>query len=96
MTRDDQIRKFVIMRLMCDLEVDKEEVRDLFGVRFDDYFERSLALMFDLLRHGLVTNDPDRITVTETGRLLVRNVAMCFDASLNRMKKEEKIFSKTV
>ncbi len=96
MNRDDQIRKFVIMRLMCDLEIDKEEVEDLFGIRFDDYFEQSIDLLFDFVRHKLVTHEHDRIVVTGAGRLLIRNIAMCFDAYMNKFSKEEKVFSKTV
>ena len=96
MNKDDQIRKFVIMRLMCDLEIDKEEIEDLFGIRFDDYFEQSLDLLFDFIRHKLVTHEPRRIIVSDTGRLLIRNIAMCFDAYLNKFKKDEQLFSKTV
>jgi oxygen-independent coproporphyrinogen-3 oxidase len=96
MTRDDQIRKFVVMRLMCDLEVDKKEVEDLFGIRFDDYFGASIDLLFDFVRNRLVVIEEDRIVVTQTGRLLVRNIAMCFDAYMNRFKKEERVFSKTI
>ncbi|HAV22783.1 MAG: oxygen-independent coproporphyrinogen III oxidase [Ignavibacteria bacterium GWA2_55_11] len=96
MTRDDQVRKFVIMRLMCDLEVDKEEVEDLFGINFDQYFDMSRVQMFDYIRHGLVADSPSKIVVSDSGRLLVRNIAMCYDAYLNRFKSEENVFSKTV
>lgn len=96
MNRDDQIRKFVIMRLMCDLEIDKEEVEDLFGIRFDEYFEPSLDLLFDFIRHKLVSHEPTKIVVSGAGRLLIRNIAMCFDAYMNTFKKEEQLFSKTV
>jgi len=96
MNKDDQIRKFVIMRLMCDLEIDKEEVEDLFGIRFDDYFEQSLDLLFDFIRNKLVIHETTRIVVTDTGRLLIRNIAMCFDAYIQKFKKEEQVFSKTV
>jgi oxygen-independent coproporphyrinogen-3 oxidase len=96
MSRDDQIRKFVIMRLMCDLEIDKSEVEDLFGIDFDEYFEASLDLLFDFKRHGLITYEADKIVVSATGRLLIRNIAMCFDAYINRFKKEKQLFSKTV
>jgi oxygen-independent coproporphyrinogen-3 oxidase len=39
MTDDDQIRKFVIMHLMCDLELDTTQVERKFGIVFDTYFD---------------------------------------------------------
>ncbi|HEY6953135.1 MAG TPA: oxygen-independent coproporphyrinogen III oxidase, partial [Bacteroidota bacterium] len=41
MTRDDHIRKEVIMRVMCDMEVRKKDIEKTFGIVFDDYFKNS-------------------------------------------------------
>jgi len=38
MTDDDQIRKFVIMRLMCDLDLDTRAVEKRFAIDFARYF----------------------------------------------------------
>ncbi len=47
-----------------------------------------------LLRHtGL---GPDRIRIVGAGRLLLRNIAMCFDAYLDSMMKTKPVFSRTV
>jgi oxygen-independent coproporphyrinogen-3 oxidase len=96
MSKDDLIRKFVIMRLMCDLEVEKEEVEDLFDIMFDEYFDQSLEHLFDYVRLGLVTNTIERISVEPTGRLFLRNIAMSFDAYLNRFEASKPVFSRTV
>lgn len=96
MSRDDQIRKFVIMRLMCDLEVEKEEVEELFDISFDDYFDASLDLLFDFVRLGLVRHTIQRIVVQPAGRFVLRNIAMCFDAYINKFQKEKPVFSRTV
>ncbi|MEX0736311.1 MAG: oxygen-independent coproporphyrinogen III oxidase [Bacteroidota bacterium] len=95
MTKDDQIRKFVIMRLMCDLEVEKAEVEDFFNISFDEYFDSSIEQLFDFTRLGMVRHSLNRITIEESGRLVLRNIAMCFDAYLNRFK-ERQLFSRTV
>lgn len=96
MSKDDILRKFVIMRLMCDLEIDKTEVEELFRIKFETYFAASMDQLFDFERQGLVWNEQQRIVVTESGRLILRNLAMCFDAHLNRFKGESPVFSKTV
>jgi oxygen-independent coproporphyrinogen-3 oxidase len=96
MTDDDRIRKHVIMRLMCDQEVDKAEVEERFNLDFDEYFESSLELLEPLVDDGLVRVTLDRVVVLEPGRLLLRNIAMCFDAHLDAMKSEKPVFSTTV
>ncbi|MBI3585959.1 MAG: oxygen-independent coproporphyrinogen III oxidase [Ignavibacteriales bacterium] len=96
MTKDDQIRKFVIMRLMCDLEVEKAEVEELFDIMFDEYFDQSLEQLFDFVRIGAAKNTVEKITIEPAGRFMLRNIAMCFDAYLNKFQKEKPIFSRTV
>jgi oxygen-independent coproporphyrinogen-3 oxidase len=48
------------------------------------------------LEDGLVEVGGDMITIKGSGRLLLRNIAMCFDAYLEKMQKEKPIFSRTV
>ena len=96
MTGDDQIRKFVIMRLMCDLELRKAAVEERFGIDFDEYFDTSLDALGPFVNDGLVEHRLDRIVIKGAGRLLLRNIAMCFDAYLDTMTKEKPIFSRTV
>jgi oxygen-independent coproporphyrinogen-3 oxidase len=81
---------------MCDLELDIPSVEDRFGISFGDYFSGSLALLEPLVADGLVTVEHERIAIVGAGRLLLRNVAMCFDAYLDSMSKERPIFSRTV
>ncbi len=96
MTEDDQVRKHVIMRLMCDLELDRRQVERKFGIVFDSYFESSLAALGQFVDDGLVTMDGDTIAIIGPGRLLLRNIAMCFDAYLDSMSKNKPVFSRTV
>jgi oxygen-independent coproporphyrinogen-3 oxidase len=96
MTQDDQIRKYVIMRLMCDLELDKRQVERNFGIVFDTYFESSLNDLARLVDDGLVRLGGETISIVGAGRLLLRNIAMCFDAYLDTMSSNKPVFSRTV
>jgi oxygen-independent coproporphyrinogen-3 oxidase len=96
MTQDDELRKFVIMRLMCDLELDKRNIERRFGILFDEYFADALVKLEEFLPLNLLALEKDRIVILEAGRFVLRNIAMCFDAYLPKMAKEKQIFSRTV
>ena len=96
MNADDHIRKEVIMRIMCDMELSKKEIERKFGIEFDTYFAGALGKLKTLEQDGLVSLTADKITVSGMGPLVVRNIAMCFDAYLDSMVKDKPIFSKTV
>jgi oxygen-independent coproporphyrinogen-3 oxidase len=96
MTRDDEIRKYVIMRLMCDLEVTKADVEEKYNIYFDEYFDSDLDKINALSHDGLVGHNVSLLSVTPVGRLFLRNIAMCFDATLKNRPSEKAIFSRTV
>ncbi len=96
MTEDDIIRQHVIMRLMCDMELDKHEVEEEFGINFNDYFSDAFPKFNEFVQDNLLELSDDRIIVKGTGKLVIRNIAMAFDAYLERMMKEKPIFSRTV
>jgi oxygen-independent coproporphyrinogen-3 oxidase len=96
MTRDDEIRKFVIMRLMCDLELDKRDVDRRFGIVFGEYFAETIEKLQEFIPLDLITVERDRIIIRDAGRFVLRNIAMCFDAYLPKLAKEKPIFSRTV
>lgn len=96
MTRDDEIRKFVIMHLMCDLELDKRDVERRFGITFDEYFAEALDKLKEFIDLDLLRVTEDRLLIQDAGRYVLRNIAMCFDAYLSKFAKEKPIFSRTV
>ena len=96
MTPDDHIRKETIMQLMCNLEIDKRRVESKFGIEFDEYFKNDIAKLDVFINDGLLENEADKISVISSGILIIRNIAMCFDAYLEKMAKEKPVFSKTV
>jgi oxygen-independent coproporphyrinogen-3 oxidase len=96
MTDDDVMRRFVINRVMCLLRLDLREVEEKFGKVARDGIERDLrAGVKELEDDGLVAFDGSLLRVTPLGQLLVRNVAMLFDAYLKR-EGGKKQFSRTV
>lgn len=96
MTADDHIRKETIMQLMCHFEIDKREIEQRFGIEFDTYFAADIAKLDEFVADGYLEIDNDKIRIVGSGALIIRNIAMCFDAYLEKMIKEKPIFSKTV
>ena len=96
MTDDDLIREYVIMRLMCDLKINKVKVEEKFTIDFDCYFSSSFQELRVLESDGLVINTSSAIFITEKGRYFLRNIAMCFDAYLSKSILDKPVFSKTL
>ena len=80
LTAEDRLRRAVIYALMCQFRVDKARVNAEFGIDFDRHFATELEALAPLEADGLVRRGADAVEVAPAGRLLVRNVAMTFDA----------------
>ena len=81
---DDQLRADLIQQLMCQGEVPIGALERRYAIDFDTYFADALERLQPLVADDLVRLQPDRITVTSQGRLLLRNIAMCFDRYLDQ------------
>src|SRR5690606_27490169 len=79
---DDIIRADLIQRLMCQAEVPMDALERRHAIDFTEYFSEGLEKLKPLQDDGLVRIEPGRIRVTARGRLLLRNIAMCFDRYL--------------
>jgi oxygen-independent coproporphyrinogen-3 oxidase len=96
MSEDDVLRRFVINRVMCQLKLDLDEVGQAFGAPGRDAIEADLRAGLDeLVADGLASFDGRVLTVKPLGQLLVRNVAMLFDAYLKKGETAQR-FSRTV
>lgn len=84
MSEDDQLRADLIQRLMCQGEIPVSALERRYAIDFAAYFAEDLERLRPLEADGLVRILPDRIEVTAHGRLLLRNIAMCFDHYLHR------------
>lgn len=94
LTEDDLVRREVIMDIMCNLGVSFDKIEGMFSIKFEDYFHKELEELKELEKDGLVSVKDRRLNILPVGRLLIRNVAMVFDAHL-RNKKEMR-FSRTI
>src|SRR5471032_779102 len=82
LTDEDKLRRETIMRVMCDLSLDYAAMSQKLGVNFAEHFADELAALKSFAADGLIRFSPDGFEVTDTGRLFIRNLAMCFDNTL--------------
>ena len=81
LTEDDCRRREIIMRVMCDLQLDFSAMGEkLGGIDFAETYATELEKLRPLAEDGLVEFDGTGLRVTQTGRLFIRNIAMAFDA----------------
>jgi oxygen-independent coproporphyrinogen-3 oxidase len=93
LSEEDRIRRQVIMRIMCDRRIDYADLSRRLGVDFAAKFAHEIASLADLEADGLLRRTPEGFVVTGVGALLIRIIAMRFDAYL---EKGPRRFSKTV
>ncbi|MEO8809505.1 MAG: oxygen-independent coproporphyrinogen III oxidase [Rhodanobacter sp.] len=80
---DDLIRRELISELMCHGVIDKRRFGARHRLLFDEYFVRGRQRLVPLIKDALVLEDAREIRVTSRGSLLLRIIAMCFDAYLD-------------
>ena len=90
---DDRLRRDVINTLMCHGRLDFAETEARHDIVFGQYFAQALTQLQEMADDGLLTMGDDAIEVLPAGRLMMRNMAMAFDAYL---KPNEGRFSRTV
>ncbi|MEK8050697.1 oxygen-independent coproporphyrinogen III oxidase [Ideonella sp. DXS22W] len=95
LTRDDLVRRAVVMALMCQGRVEFESIELAHLIKMRDYFRTELDELAELQEMGLVTLEPDAVQVTATGWYFVRAVAMVFDKHLRADKVRER-FSRII
>ncbi len=95
LSRDDLVRRAVIMALMCQGEVLFESINLAFLLDFRSYFAAELEALQGLAEQGLVTLDDAGIQVTANGWFFVRAVAMVFDRYLQADRNRAR-FSKII
>ena len=94
LSEDDRIRRAVIQELMCHEVIDCRALGERFGIDFKRYFGVELERLQELQALGLTYVRGGCIGVTDAGRLLMRTVAMVFDAYLTPRSSET--FSKVI
>lgn len=95
LTRDDLVRRAVIMALMCQGRVEFESIELAHLIRMREYFRAELEEMDKLAEMGLVERSEGAIQVTAMGWYFVRAVAMVFDKHLRADRVRER-FSRII
>ena len=96
MTNRDKIVRQLINEVMCNYYVDINVVAKDFGITTENIYqavEFSIQKFEEFIKDGLMNIEGDKIKVNETGRLVIRNIAMKFDPLLT---KGVGIYSKTI
>jgi oxygen-independent coproporphyrinogen-3 oxidase len=84
------------MELMSNFKLYIKRFEQQFGINFKEYFKDALEELQTFADEELITIDDDKIACSQTGTLLIRNIAMPFDAYMHQHAGSKKTFSKTV
>ncbi|KEK26641.1 MULTISPECIES: oxygen-independent coproporphyrinogen III oxidase [Shewanella] len=95
LNRDDEIRRVVIKQLICHFDLDMAKMDEKLGIKFEEYFAEDLKLLQTFIDDKLVEIADRKITISPTGRLLIRNICMCFDLYY-RQKARQQQFSRVI
>jgi len=96
LTRDDVLRRSLIMALMCQGEIDKESIEIAHLIDFDSHFASELISLEPLAKLGYIELSPRLVTVTATGRRkALRLIAGVFDRYLQDQNARDR-FSKVL
>ncbi len=96
LNKDDKIRQYVIMELMSNFKLNIKRFEGKFNINFNYYFADALKDLKPFVEDGLIVISEEYITCSQTGTLLIRNIAMPFDAYMKQHASSQKTFSKTV
>lgn len=90
---DDQLRRAVIVQLICHFHVDFAAFEDRYALDFKKYFAQELAALIPMQDDGLLQMDEQGMRVLPKGRLLIRNICMLWDRHLSRT---ETLYSRAI
>ena len=94
LSKDDELRRDVITRLICHFALDFSAVEKQWNIDFNAYFETELNSLQNMVGDGLLVVSEQGIQVMPVGQMLIRNICMVFDAYLKDSKGQR--FSKVI
>lgn len=95
LSRDDILRRAVIMALMCQGRVEFESIELAHLVDMKQYFAQELQQLASHEHNGLVEIEPAAVQVTPLGWYFIRAIAMTFDRQLQADRARER-FSRII
>ena len=95
LSRDDMVRRAVIMAVMCQGAVLYEPMEQAWLINFREYFAPEMKALEEMQSNGLLTLGEEGFQVTALGWFFVRGVAMLFDRYLQADKNRAR-FSRII
>jgi len=81
---------------MANFSLDIKTVEEKFNINFKEYFDDAILALQEFVEADLVEMTNEKIQVSQTGTMLIRNISMPFDAYLNNIPEDKRRFSKTI
>ncbi len=81
---------------MSNFSLNITRVENEFKINFKEYFADALKALKEFEEADLIKVSDDKIEVSQTGTMLIRNICMPFDAYLNKIPEDKRRFSKTI
>lgn len=95
LTQEDIIRRDIITDIMCNLHLDLARISEQYDIDALTLFAPEWSELAQMAEDGLLALDDTKMTVSPPGRLLIRNIAMVFDAYL-RDQQGKRRFSQVI
>ena len=94
---EDDLRKEIIHGMLCCFGLEYSKIESRWGIDFAKRFPAELRELERLADDGLIQLDSAGFRATELGKLLIRIVAMPFDAHIDAVRaRQENTFSQSV
>ncbi len=95
LNQDDELRRELIMSLICNFKLDIVNLESSYNFNFFDYFKTEIEQLDYFAQDGLINISDVSITVTDTGRYFIRNICMQFDRYMQEINQLQ-AFSKVI
>ncbi|WP_109432729.1 oxygen-independent coproporphyrinogen III oxidase [Aggregatibacter segnis] len=95
MSEEDCLRRDVIKQLICNFKLAYAPLEKQYNIDFKQHFAEDFALLAPLAADGLLDIGEEQIMVSAKGRLLIRNICLCFD-TYSRAQAKQQQFSRII
>ncbi len=95
LSKDDCLRRDVIKALICNFKLEFDRLEKAYDIDFKHYFAEDLAYLAPLAEDGLLEINDKSMVVSPRGRLLIRNICLCFDVYSRQLAKRQQ-FSRII
>ncbi|QIA77026.1 oxygen-independent coproporphyrinogen III oxidase [Rodentibacter caecimuris] len=95
LTKEDCLRRDVIKQLICNFKLDFEPIEREYNICFTAHFAEDLMLLRPLIEDELISLTEQGLKVSPKGRLLIRNICLCFD-TYSRVAAKRQQFSRII